>query len=115
MKQKINIYTPEEILGAEKVFDYLKVNDKYYDRLELVPTKEVEDKIKKSKKMANKLKDSLDAEKVLTEIFMTRFSKKEFKKLYNNMFKSKRKYKAKTREGDCVDMKFGNIIIPIVD
>ena len=71
--------------------------------------------MKKAREMAKKLKDSLDAEKVLMEVFMTKFEKKDFDKLYKSLFKSKRKYKVRTREGACVDMKIGNMIIPIID
>jgi len=40
---------------------------------------------------------------------------KDIKKLYKNLFESKRKYKPKTREHHCVDMKIGNFILPIAD
>ena len=80
-----------------------------------VDQKKIKAKMKRAKEMAKKLKDNLDAEKVLTETLMKNFDDKPFDKLYVQLFKSKRKYKAKTRKHHCVDMVVGNTIIPIVD
>lgn len=116
-------HTPDEILGTEKFFEYFKVKGKYYyqDAKDGRPTfieiskKQVDEHLKKSKELAKKLKDSLDAEKILTEVFMSKYDKKNLDKLYKCVFKSKKKYKAKTREGYCVDLKVGNHIIPIIE
>lgn len=114
---------PEELLGIEKVFEYYKIDGKYYEdgakdgkpTFIRVPKKKVDAQLKMAKELAKKLKDSLDAEKVLTEIFMAKYDKQNLDKLYKIVFKSKKKYKPKTRKGYCVDMKVGNHIIPIID
>ena len=79
------------------------------------PKKRIDEQLKKAGQLAKKLKSNLDAEKILMEVFMTKYDIKELDKLHKMVFKSKRKYKAKTREGRCVDMKIGNHIIPIID
>ena len=43
------------------------------------------------------------------------FTDKDIDKLYKLVNSKKKKYKPKTREGHCVDMKVGGFIIPIVD
>jgi len=115
--------TPKELFNAENYFQFFKVKNRYYKSSSkdgkttfvLVSKKDVEEQLSMSNKLAEKLKDNLDANKVLVEVFMTRYSKTELDKLYKYVFKSKKKYKAKTREGHCVDMKVGNAIIPLVD
>ena len=114
---------PEGIFGAEKVFEYYKCNGRYYEQSAKdgkptfieVSKKKVDEQLKMAKELAKHLKDSLDAEKVLIEVFMTKYDKQTLDKLYKTVFKSKKKYKPKTREGYCVDMKVGNHIIPIID
>ncbi len=114
---------PDELFGTEKFFDYFKTNGKYYkqDVKDGQPTfvevskKEVDEHLRMAKELAEKLKGSLDAEKVLLEVFMAKYDKKHVDELYKTVFKSKKKYKPKTREGYCVDMKVGNHIIPIID
>lgn len=109
---------------VDKVYDYILVGNDYYryardkmGRLNFVKQdrKLVELRIKKAKEMAKKLKDGVDGEKILVESLMTRFQPKEFDELYKMLFKSKINYKPRTREHHCVDMKVGNVIIPIVD
>ncbi len=120
-KQKV--YNPEKLLGIEKEFEYLKIKGKYYEFsardgkpvLIEVSKKKVDGQLKMAKELAKKLKSNLDAEKILTEIFMTKYDKKNLDKLYKLVFKSKQTYKPKTREGYCVDLKIGNHIIPIID
>jgi len=115
--------TAEEVFGTEKIFEYFKHKGKYYEgdmkdgkpTFIEVPKKKVDEQIKMAKELAKKLKESLDAEKVLTEVFMSKYDKKHLDELYKTVFKSKKKYKPKTREGYCVDMKVGNHIIPIID
>ena len=114
---------PEEVFGTEKVFEYYKHNGKYYEQSAKdgkptfieIPKKKVDEQLKMAKELAKKLKDSLDAEKVLIEVFMAKYNKENLDKLYKTVFKSKKKYKPKTRGGYCVDMKVGNHIIPIID
>lgn len=114
---------PEEVFGTEKIFDYYKHNGKYYEASAKdgkptfieIPKKKVDDQLNMAKELAKKLKGNLDAEKVLVEVFMTRYDKENLENLYKTIFKSKKKYKPKTREGYCVDIKVGNHIIPIID
>ncbi len=116
-------FSETELFGIERVFEYFKFKGKYYKpsssdgKLSFVEMtkKEFDDQLKMAKDLAKHLKNNLDAEKVLVEIFMTRYEKKSLEKLYNYTINTKRKYKAKTREGHCVDMKVGNHIVPIVD
>ena len=123
MVTKKKTYNPAEIFGGEKIFDYFKVKNKYYESdskdgqivLVEVSKKIVDGQIKMAKELAKNLKGSLDAEKVLTEVFMTRYDKKHLDELYKTVFKSKKKYKPKTRSEHCVDMKVGNHIIPLID
>ena len=106
----------------EKYFNYLIADGEYYEWkqkdgrsfLSHVDKNKIDEQLKKVKEIAKKIKDGLDAEAVLTETLMTRLEPKDIDKLYA-LVNSKRKYKAKTREGHCVDMKFGKFIIPIVD
>jgi len=123
MVTKKKFLTPEEVFGDKKYFDYHFVNGKYY-QLESrdgqpafveISTKEVEAHKKMADELVKELKSSLDKEKVLLEVFMSRYDKKHLEELYKTVFKSKKKYKAKTREDYCVDMKVGNHIIPIID
>ncbi len=67
-----------------------------------------------AKEIAEKIKDSLDREKVIRESVM-KLPISELESLHNTVFNTKRKAKAKTREHHCVDMKVGNFILPIVD
>ncbi len=98
----------------------LKVEGKYYrvvdidgkHTFEQVNKKKVEKKANLVKKLASKLKDNLDREIVMKEA-LTNLSLEELERL-DKMVKSERKYKPKTREGACADMKVGNFIIPIV-
>lgn len=106
----------------EQKYGYLIVDGEYYkDRsrdgkpgFKLVSKKEVTKAEKMSKEIAEKLKDSLDREKVIREAIM-KLPISELEVLHNTVFNEKRKVNAKTREHHCVDMKVGNFILPIVD
>jgi len=108
---------------VEKKYGYLVVNGKYYEiesergvpKTKLISKTVINDRLKKAKQIAKKLKTSLDAEKVLTESLMINFNEKDLNNLHSQLFHSKRKYIAKTREHHCVDMIVGNTVIPIVD
>ena len=121
--QEDKTHLPEDIFGAKKIFDYLEVKGKYYEFssrdgatvLISVTKKKVFEQIKLAKKLAKALKSNLDAEKVLTEVFMTKYDMKNLEKLDKLVFNKNKKYKAKTRDGHCVDMKIGNHIIPLID
>jgi len=79
-----------------------------------VDIKKIKEQEELAKKIAEKLKDNLDPVAVIKESLM-KIQLKDIKKLYKNLFESKRKYKPKTREHHCVDMKIGNFILPIAD
>ncbi len=121
--EKKKHHDPNKLFKTEKFFEYFKFNGKYYyqDSKDGKPTfveiskKQVDEHLKKSQELAKRLKDSLDAEKILTEVFMAKYDKKHLDELYKTVFKSKKEYKPKTRGGYCVDMKVGNHIIPIID
>ncbi len=106
----------------EKKYGMLIINGEYYEQT----TKDGKPKFKPvsktkvnraenmAKEIAEKIKDSLDREKVIREAIM-KLEIPELEALHNTVFNEKRKAKAKTREHHCVDMKVGNCILPIVD
>ncbi len=106
----------------EKKYGLLVINGEYYESVSKdgKPTfKKINKKrVKKAEKMAGeiaeKIKDSLDREKVIRESIM-KLDLNNLEQLHNTVFNAKRKAKAKTREHHCVDMKVGNFILPIVD
>ena len=112
----------KEEIKFEKKFNYLVFKGKYYEFkskdgkpiIAEVNKKVVEEKLKKVKQIAVKLKEGFDTIAVLTEKLM-QMDDKSLNTLFKLLFKSKRKYKPKTREGHCVDMKIGRFILPIVD
>jgi len=77
--------------------------------------KQIKDKLRKVKKIVKELKAGVDVEAILEEKLMSNFDDKLLEKLYNLLFKSKRKYKIRTRKHHCVDLKVGRMIIPLVD
>jgi len=104
-----------------KKFGYHLIDGKYYEETSVggIPTfkkvseKEIDKLDMLADKIAEKLKDNLDTKMVLKESVMALF-KKDINKLHKMLFKSKRKYKAETREHHCVDMKIGNFVLVIV-
>ena len=106
----------------ERKYGLLIIDGEYYEETHqdgkpiFKPVSKI--RIKKAEKMATqiaeKIKDSLDREKVIRESVM-KLDLTELEKLHNTVFNEKRKAKAKTREHYCVDMKIGNFILPIVD
>jgi len=109
-------------IDIEIKFGYAIIKGEYYEwssksgkpYLKLVDKQKVEKKIEMTKKIADKLKDNLDAHKVLTESIV-KLPSSDLKKLYHMLFEVKKKYKVITREHHCVDMKIGNYILPIVN
>lgn len=107
----------------EKYFNYLVANGEYYEwkskdgkpLLEHVPKEKVEAKLAKVKEITAKIKDGLDAEKVLTETLMTRLEDRDVDKLLKLVNSQKKTYVPRTRSGHCVDMRVGKFIIPLVD
>lgn len=103
-------------------YGYLIINKDYYeiDSRDGKPIFKKVDKAKmltrerRAKLLAKKLRNSLDGEKVLVESIM-KLNDKDADKLYNQIFKSKIKYKPRTRADRCVDMKIGNFVLPVVD
>jgi len=97
-------------------------NGKYYElssadgspTFKEIPTKEINERERMARELAAKLKEGVDAEKILVESFMTCFDKAGLKKLHTAVMKSKRKLNVKTREHRCVDLKVGNFIVPIM-
>ena len=109
-------------LEFKKIHDWLKVNGNYYrwesddgkPILKREDNEKVEKQINRAKEIAKKMKDGLDAEAVLVESIL-HLKETDIDKLYNLINSKKRKYKPRTREGHCVDMKVGRFILPIVD
>ena len=103
-------------------YGYIKRDGKYYElddekgltgKLKIKEAKDAKEKIKKAKVMTKHLEESLDREAVLMASIM-KLENTDFEILYK-MVKSGRKYKPKTRQDRCVDMKVGNFVLPIVD
>jgi len=117
-----SVFQNDEIT-IQKKYGLFIINGKYYEFsskdgsliLKPVNTEKMETKIRKVKLIAKKLKDQVDGEKILTESLMTRLSDSEVDKLEKLVFHKERKYTVKTREHHCVDMKVGNMIIPLID
>lgn len=115
----------ELVLGDTKLefnYGYLRVNGKWYKH-KFIDGKEtyveisddaIKAKLSLARKIVPKLMDNLDKEKILMES-LVRLDDKDLEILSNMLFKSKKKYKPKTRSDACVDMKIGNFILPIVD
>lgn len=109
-------------MKIEKRYGYLVIDDNFYKVdtrdgqpvFKRVSKAKINRKLKKSEKLAEKLKEDLDKKVVLTETLMN-LSEKDLDKLYRMVFKSKRKYKPRTRKDHCVDLKVGNFILPIVE
>lgn len=111
-------------MKLDKEYGWMKVGNDYYsfDRnregklfFKKEDTAVIKGRIKRAKLLAAKLKEGIDGEKILTESLLVNFTVKDFDKLYAQVFNSKRKYKPRTRAHHCVDMKVGNVIIPIMN
>ncbi len=66
---------------------------------------------KKIKEIAEKLTEAVDKDMLITDVLVTML-KSDMYDLHDKLFKSKRKPKPKMLPG-CVEMKVGNITIPI--
>ena len=109
-------------------YGLLKIDGKYYYKdsddgkpiLRTISKGKVMKRLKLVDEIVEKLKDALDKEAVLKESLMKSFPlgydefEEELLKLHGMLHSKDRKYKPKTRRGHCVDMKVGNMIIPIV-
>ncbi len=106
----------------QKKYGFLMIDNQYYEEthkdgkpiFKPVSKAKVNKAEKMAKEIAEKIKDSLDREKVIREAVM-KLELPELESLHNTVFNAKRKAKATTREHHCVDMKVGNFILPIVD
>ena len=104
----------------EKRHGYLYMDGKYYEmkgnsgvgKFEFVEVKDVQERVEKAEEIAKELIKSFNGKAVLIESIM-KMSKRDISTLYKNAVT--KKYKAKTREHECVDMKVGNFVLPIVD
>ena len=104
----------------EKRHGYIYMDGKYYDmkgncgsgKFEFIEVKDVQERIDKAEEIAEELVKSFNGKTVLVESIM-KLTKHDMKVLYNNAIT--KKYKAKTRGHECVDMKVGNFVLPIVD
>ncbi len=106
----------------QKKYGLLMINGEYFEEtskdgkpmFKKVNKTKVNKLEKMAKEIAEKIKDSLDREKVIRESIM-KLNMDDVIQLHNTVFNAKRKAKAKTREHYCVDMKVGNFILPIVE
>jgi len=116
---------PTKAPKSEVTMEYgcLKIDGKYYeatpdglDRLRYVEVskKKFDEKVSVIKKIADKLKNSLDREAVLMEA-LSKLSEEELSGVWTALNNPLRKLKPKTRRHHCVDMKIGNWVIPIVN
>jgi len=111
-----------KVIEIKRAYDYLIVDGKYYKELEQdgrmfweqIQKKDINKLDKKNKEIVEAIHLNLDREKVLAES-LRKLLPEDIEKLWNLIYTSERKYKAKTREDHCVDMKVGNFIIPIVN
>ena len=104
----------------ERKHGYIYMDGKYYEmkgnsgasKFEFVEVKDVQERIDKAEEIADELVKSFNGKAVLVESIM-KMPKSDIKTLYRNAIT--KKYKVKTREHHCVDMKVGNFVLPIVD
>ena len=107
----------------ERKWNYLVIDGEYYEVnykdgapiFKKVKKSEINKKLKKVREIIKELKEGVDVEAILEEKLMSDWDDENLDKIYNLLFKSKRKYKPKTRKHHCVDLKVGNLIIPLVD
>jgi len=119
MKKESEDFRPSDI---KQVHNWFLIHGEYYypkmidgkPIFEKQDKKEIENLIKMAEEIAEKIKEGFDPILVLKEAIL-KLSTSELIKLYDTTFNSKRKYKPKTREGHCVDMKIGHFILPIID
>ena len=106
---------------VEREFGYLKIGNKHYELIvdrksdglqKFVEVKDYNQRIAIAKELTEKLKNSLDREKILMEVLM-----KQSTHSLNGIKKELgiKKTKAKTRRHHCVDMQIGRYVLPIVD
>ena len=102
-------------------YEFLKVDNRYFkpvpdgEKLQYIEVnkKEFEGKVALVKKIANKLKDSLDREAVLGEA-LSKLDNEYLEQIWGSL-NSPTKHKVRTRRHHCVDMKVGRLIIPLIN
>ncbi len=128
MVRKKESQKPKKRDNVEVMYGLIKIDNKYYYKdsddgkpiLRIISKSKVEKRLKLVDEIVEKLKDALDKEAVLKESLMKSFPlgddviEEELLKLHGMLNSKDRKYKPKTRKHYCVDMKVGNMIIPIV-
>jgi hypothetical protein len=100
----------------------LKVDGKYFKPVEEgerlryieISKKEFDNRLSTIKKIAEKLKDSLDKEAVLMEA-LSKLPETHLSGIWVALNNPIKKVKSRTRKHHCVDMKIGNWIVPIVN
>ena len=110
-----------EIKDVEKKSGFLVIDGEYWEIADKDghpiwikgDQKKIKKRLKLIDKLASKLKTSLDREKIIREALYA-LDEADIKKLNKMLFKSKIRYKPRTRQHHCADMKVGNMIIPIV-
>jgi len=107
-------------MEIERKFGYYIIDGEYYEmkgnsghgKFTFVKAKDVQEQVDKAEEIAEVLVKSFNGKAVLVESIM-KLGKTEIKTLYRNAVE--KGFKAKTREHECVDMKIGNFVLPIVD
>ena len=100
----------------------MKVDGRYFkpvhevERINYVEVKkeEFENRVKLLKKIAEKLKDSLDKEAVLIEA-LSKLDDEYLERIWGSLNNPIKKIKPRTRKHYCVDMRVGKITIPIIN
>jgi hypothetical protein len=106
---------------VEREFGFLKIKNKHFQLMvnrntdglqHFVEVKDYDKRLSLAKKLTEKLKNSLDKEKIMMEVLM-----KESMKTLQGIKKELgvKKAKPKTRRHHCVDMQVGRYILPIVE
>lgn len=129
MVRKKETQKPKKRDNVEIEYGLLKIDGEYFYKdsidgkpiLRTISKSKVKKRLKLINEIVEKLKDALDKKAVLKESLMKSFPfgediiEEELLKLHGMLHSKDRKYKPKTRHHHCVDMKVGNMIIPIVE
>jgi len=107
-------------IEIEKKYGYFVIDGKYCEmkgnvgvgKFEFVEAKDAQQRIDKAIEITDELIKSFDGKKVLIESIM-KLTKHDLDTLYRNAIT--KKLTAKTREHECVDMKIGNFVLPILN
>jgi hypothetical protein len=105
-----------------KEYGYLRIGNKYYSpertgtrwAFTEVSKKEYDKKISLIKEIAEKLINTIDKKEVLMEA-LSKINKIELEYIHKDLYNSKRPVKPKFRKHNCVDIKVGRSVIPIIE